>query len=312
MLPFPIVDSHLHIWDASVCRIPWLPTVPVLNRSFSLCDYNDGCGSVAVDAMVFLECDVDPASVIPETAWVTEQAKGDPRIGAIVAHAPLERGNAVLPHFDQLASFPLVRGVRRLLQQEADPEFCLRPGFIEGVKLLGRRGWSFDICVTYRQMESVIRLADLCPDIPMVLDHLGKPCVREGLLEPWRTQLRELARRENVDCKLSGLATEADHRTWTREEIKPFILAALEAFGPQRTMFGGDWPVSTQAISYPKWVDVVDWATADFTVAERLAIFRDTAKRFYRLPSGPRTGNELESAARPCASRTISLKEELS
>jgi L-fuconolactonase len=234
--------------------------------------------------MVFVECDVDPAQALAEAQWVSEQARRDKRIQAIIPHAPLEQGDSVLLHLEQLAEMKLVRGVRRLLQSEPDAEFCLRPRFVEAVRLLSRFGWSFDICITYRQMDSVIRLADLCPAVPMVLDHLGKPNIREGMLEPWRTQMAELARRENVVCKLSGVATEADHSRWDREELKPFMEAALSAFGPKRLMFGGDWPVSTQAISYRGWLDVVEWVLASLSVSELTSVFRDGARAFYRLP----------------------------
>jgi L-fuconolactonase len=284
MPAFPIIDSHLHVWDKDQISIPWLPSVPALDRSVTLDDYDAACGPGVVEGMVFVECDVDPAQSLAEARWVSEQARRDKRIQAIVVFAPLEQGNSVLPHLEQLTEMNLVRGVRRLLQAEPDAEFCLRPRFVEAVRLLSRFGWSFDIGVTYRQMESVIRLADLCPAVPMVLDHLGKPNIREGMLEPWRRQLAELARRENVVCKLSGVATEADHSRWNREELKPFMEAALGAFGPKRLMFGGDWPVSTQAISYRTWLDVADWVLTGLSVSEVRSVFRDTARAFYRLP----------------------------
>jgi L-fuconolactonase len=284
MPAFPIIDSHLHIWDKDSLSIPWLPSVPALNRSITLGDYDAACGAGVVEGMVFVECDVDPAQALAEAQWVSEQARRDKRIQAIIPHAPLEQGDSVLLHLEQLAEMKLVRGVRRLLQSEPDAEFCLRPRFVEAVRLLSRFGWSFDICITYRQMDSVIRLADLCPAVPMVLDHLGKPNIREGMLEPWRTQMAELARRENVVCKLSGVATEADHSRWDREELKPFMEAALSAFGPKRLMFGGDWPVSTQAISYRGWLDVVEWVLASLSVSELTSVFRDGARAFYRLP----------------------------
>ncbi len=283
MPAFPIIDSHLHIWDLDRLRYPWLDGNAHLNRSFSLTDYRQACGSVDVEAMVFLQCEADPSQYLDEARWVAEQAQVDPRLKAMVPWAPLELGEAARPHIERLCEFGLLRGIRRIIQFEPDLDYCLRPGFVAGVRSLASYGLSFDICIDDRHMENVIRLADLCPSVPMVLDHHGKPCVREGRLEPWRSQLNELAQRENVVCKISGLATEADWTGWTPDQMKPFIMAALEAFGPARLMFGGDWPVATQAIAYPRWVEVVDWALADLSPAELRQIYRGTAERFYRL-----------------------------
>lgn len=287
MPSFPIVDSHLHLWDPKRFRYPWLGTVKALERPFLLEDYNEATGAGTVDTMVFLECDVEPAQALDEARWVAGQAKIDRRIRAIVPHAPLEKGNAALPHLEALAEIDLVHGVRRLLQAEPDVEFCLRPGFVEGVKLLPRFGLSFDICIYHHQLASVIRLADLCPEVPMVLDHIGKPGIRDGMVEPWRSQIVELARRENVVCKLSGVTTEADHGNWSRDQIKRYMMTAVEAFGPERLMFGGDWPVSTLAIAYPEWIAVVDETLAEFSEHERMTIYRDTAVDFYRVAARP-------------------------
>jgi len=283
MPSFPIVDSHLHIWDPKRFRYPWLASVKAFDRPMLLEDYDEAAGKGTVDTMVFLECDVAPDQALDEACWVAEQAKIDPRIRAIVPHAPLEKGEAVLPHLEALAQIGLVHGVRRLIQGEPDVAFCIRPGFVAGVKLLPRFGWSFDACIYHHQLASVIRLADLCPEVAIVLDHIGKPGIREGLVEPWRSQMVEIARRENVVCKLSGVATEADHRNWSRDQIKRYTMSAVEAFGPNRIMFGGDWPVSTLAIAYPTWIEIVDEMLSGFSEAERRAIYRDTAIRFYRI-----------------------------
>lgn len=283
MPSFPIVDSHVHLWDPKRFRYPWLATVKAIERPFLLKDYNEAAGVGTVDTMVFLECDVEPALALDEARWVAEQAKIDPRIQAIVPHASLEKGNAALPELEALAEIGLVHGVRRLIQAEPDVEFCLRPGFIEGVKLLPRFGFSFDICIYHHQLASVIRLVDLCPEVPMVLDHIGKPGIRDGLVEPWRSQIVELARRDNVACKISGVATEADHQKWNRDQIKRYMMTAIEAFGPNRLMFGGDWPVSTLAIKYPEWIEVVDEALSAFSEHELRSIYRDTAIDFYRI-----------------------------
>ncbi|MGB3556866.1 MAG: amidohydrolase family protein [Jannaschia sp.] len=176
-----------------------------------------------------------------------------------------------------------MRGIRRIIQDETEPGFCTRPAFVEGVRLLERFGWSFDICIFGHQMADAIQLVDLCPDVSFVLDHIGKPPIRDGRMEPWRRRMFALAERPNVMCKLSGVATEADHASWKPEDLRRYMDVALEAFGPNRLMFGSDWPVATEAIAARSWLDLVDEALSDLTLDEQRSVFAGTAERFYRL-----------------------------
>jgi L-fuconolactonase len=283
MPAFPIIDSHLHVWDPAVVPIPWLATDGLLNRPVSVADFDRASAGTPIEAMVFVECDVAAGQALNEVEWVSRQAAVDPRIQAIVAHAPVEIGAAVIPHLELLAAFPLVRGVRRLIQGEPDPAFCERPGFVEGVRQLAGFGFSFDACILHPQLPSLIRLVDLCPEVSFVLDHIGKPDIRQGRLHPWQGQIRELSRRPNVVCKLSGVATEADHHAWRYEQLEPFMSTVLEAFGAGRTMFGGDWPVATHAVAYGDWVATVDRLLAAAATAECEQIYRGTARTVYRL-----------------------------
>jgi L-fuconolactonase len=283
MPDFSIVDSHLHVWDPKKFEYPWLSGFPSLNRPFLLNDYDQACGSVKVSAMVFLQCDVEPAQAQLEAAWVAELARGDGRIEGMVPYAPLERGKAVEDDLQVLSQYSILRGVRRIVKSESDLDFCLQPGFIEGVHSLHRFGLSFDLCINYRHLPNALTLVDRCPDVAIILDHVGMPGVRDGLIEPWRSQLKELGKRERVYCKLSSLTTEADHANWRREEIRPFIDAAVAAFGFDRLVFGGDWPVSTQAITIPGWVELIEWALAGTSEEDFRKLYRDNAIRFYRL-----------------------------
>lgn len=283
MPDFPVIDAHLHIWDPGRLRYPWLDAIPALNRPFGLEEFDRARGPVAVEAMVFLQCEARFDQFPDEARLVAREARRDPRIKAMVPWAPLEKGAAVEADLEALLALGPVRGVRRIIQFEPDIDFCLRPDFIEGVRRLAAFGLSFDICVDHRQMANVVKLAASCPDVPMILDHIGKPDIRGGRIEPWRTHLRDLASLPHVLCKLSGVATEADHATWTRDDLKPYIQAAAEAFGPDRLVFGGDWPVSTQAIAYPDWVAVIEWALDGATRTDLRKLFRDNAAAFYRL-----------------------------
>lgn len=280
---FPIVDTHLHLWDLGRLRYPWLASEPALNRSHRMADYRAACGSVAVAKMVFLQCDCDPAQFAAECDWVTEVAQEDPRLRGIVPWAPLERGEGALPALERLAANPLVKGVRRLIQSEPDPEFCLRPDFVRGIQLLPRFGLTFDLCIKHLQLANTIRLVRQCPDVKFILDHIAKPDIKSGRLDPWRAELRELAALPNTWCKLSGLATEADHGRWTAADLRPYIDHVMTCFGPDRVLFGGDWPVSTLATDYPRWVETVDAALAGCTPDELHRVYVRNAEKFYRV-----------------------------
>lgn len=280
MPSFPIVDSHLHLWDPQRLTYPWL--FDPLDRAFLPADFRAASAGVEIEALVFLECDAVIDQAYDEAQQVLAWAQEEPRIAAMVCNAPLERGDAARADLDRLAATEKVRGIRRIYQDQPDPAWCLRPDFVTGVRALEDYGLSFDLCLKHPQLQSTIGLVDACPNVPMVLDHIAKPGIAAGLMQPWADQMRDLARRENVVCKLSGVATEAGP-DWTPATLRPYMDVALEAFGPSRIMFGGDWPVSTLRITYPAWVAQVDEVIADLSETEKRQIFRDTARAFYRL-----------------------------
>ena len=280
---FPLVDTHLHIWDTGRLRYPWLANVPVLNRNHSIEDYRHACGSIAVAKMVFVQCECDFAQFQEEADWVTEVARTDPRIRGIVAWAPLEKGDAAEADVARLAANPLVKGIRRIIQFEPDMEFCLRPDFVRGVQRLARHGLSFDLCINHRQLANTLELVRQCPNVRFILDHIGKPDIKVGRLDPWRAELREFARADNVVCKLSGLVTEADFAKWTTADLRPYFDHVVDCFGLSRVMFGGDWPVSAQATDYPRWVTTLDELLHGSSPDELHRVYVRNAESFYRV-----------------------------
>ncbi|MSU60245.1 MAG: amidohydrolase [Pedosphaera sp.] len=280
---FPIVDTHLHLWEPGQLRYPWLAGVPVLNKDHRIEDYRRACGDVQVAKMVFVQCECDPLQSYAEADWVTAVAGADPRIRGIVAQASLENGDAAERDLVRLAANPLVKGIRRLLQSEADDAFCLRPDFVRGVQLLPRHGLSFDLCIFHRQLANTIQLVRQCPNVRFILDHVGKPDIKAGLLDPWRAELRELAALPNVWCKVSGLVTEADFEKWTPAELRPYLDHVIDCFGLDRVMFGGDWPVSTQASDYPRWVATLDDALHGCSPDDLHKVYVRNAEAFYRV-----------------------------
>lgn len=278
----PFVDTHVHLWDPMRLGYAWLAGNDTLDRRHELPEFSAASAGLPLESMVFMECAVNEGQALDEARWVTALAKQEPRLKGMVASAPLEQGEAVRPHLEALAELPLLRGIRRLLQSEAD-DFCLQPGFVAGVNMLADFGLSFDICIFHRQLANVIAFADKVEGVPMILDHIGKPGIADGLVSPWAEEMRELARRPNVVCKISGVATEADHRNWTEDQLKRYVSVAIEAFGFDRVMFGGDWPVSTLAITYRRWTEILDDLLAGASEEERRKFWRDNAVRFYRL-----------------------------
>lgn len=283
MLDFPIVDTHLHVWDPARLSYPWLAGNTLLNKAYLPVDYDKACAPIAVEKMVFVQAEVDFTQYRQETAWVTEMAQVDRRIRGIVSWAPLENGDAAREDLEQLAQNKLVKGIRRIIQFEPDIDFCLRPGFIKGVQALPDYGLSFDLCINPSQLANTIELVRQCPNVQFIMDHIAKPDIKHQVLEPWGQQVRELAALPNVWCKMSGLATEADHYQWSREDLKPFIDHILDVFGFERVMFGGDYPVVLQASPWTRWVETLEWALGGCSANELLKIFRENAIAFYRL-----------------------------
>lgn len=281
---FPIVDSHVHLYDVDRLPYPWLQRVPRINRTYSLADFDAARGAVQVEQIVFAEVLVGDGLHLEEARFVQEQADRDPRLSGMIAFAPVEKGAAVEADLAALAQFRVLRGIRRLIEVEHDPTVALEPRFLEGVRCVGRHGLPFDICVKHWGIVVALELARRCPDVRFVLDHLGKPGIKHGLREPWWGQMRELAALPNVVCKVSGVISEADHDDWTPEQVKPYITHAIECFGFDRVLFGSDWTVAELTHSYGAWVDIVDDVVAGCSESELRRLYRDNAIQSYKLP----------------------------
>lgn len=284
MPDFPVIDSHVHLWDPHRYHFNWLDKVALLNRPYLLEDYFEHSRAVQVEAFVYVETDIDRPYAFLEAQWVAELAAHEPRLKAIVAHAPLEHGEQARAYLEALkAVSPLIKGVRRLIQDEPDLAFCVQPAFVQGVQMLPALGFSFDLCIRHYQLTAALELVKRCPETSFILDHIAKPAINKAELDPWRDQLRELAARPNVACKLSGLVTEADHANWREADLEPYISHVLEVFGEDRVLFGSDWPVALQASSYSRWVETLERLTAQLGPQAKRKLWAENARRFYRL-----------------------------
>jgi L-fuconolactonase len=283
MLPFPVVDTHVHFIDLDRHSYPEIAQAPPIHKTHLPGDFDRLRGGVEVDKIVFLDVAVADEDQVEEAKFAAELAESDPRIQAIVPAAQIELGAEVEDQLEELNQLPLVRGIRRLIQNKPDPDFCARPGFIEGVRRLARHGLHFEICIYHNQLGAALELARQCPDVPLLLDHIGKPCIRHDLVEPWWSQIHAMAALPHVHCKVSGVITEDDHERWTEGHIRPYLDRIFDVFGIERVMFGSDWPVSELTHRYADWVGILDRFTSACSDDERRRFFRQNAIEFYRL-----------------------------
>lgn len=273
------IDSHVHFWNPDNLTYSWLDEAKPIQRAFLPTDYQDAIGDHTVEGIVFVEAGADDGQSLEEVAWV-EMLKAP--IKAIAAQASLEIAAGREATLEKLAARPLVKGIRRNYQAEA-AGFTQQSEFIKGVQSLKKYDLSFDICIKSHQLEETIDLVKQAPDVSFILDHIAKPNIAGGEFDTWATRLKQLAAYENVVCKVSGIITEADPNNWTPEQIKPYILETMEAFGSERVMFGSDWPVVNLAGSFTEWVSTLEAAVATLSENERQKLLIDNARHAYRL-----------------------------
>lgn len=286
----PAVDAHLHLWDPERLDYRWLEGP--LRARFAAAEVAAAPADAGTSpaTAVFVQAECVEEQFLDEARWVAATA-ADTGVRGIVAGARLDRGAKTAAHLDALAAIPLVVGVRHLLQGEPDG-LATTPAFLAGAEAVAARGWTFDACVRAHQLPDVVGLAAAVPALRVVLDHLGKPGIgtADAPLAPdaaWIRDLHALAALPNTSCKLSGLPAEAGGR-WSPTQVAPFLDAAAEAFGPQRLLWGSDWPVSAvgpegyRADDRGAWLrTVAGWAAQRGLDVD--AILGGTAIRVYGL-----------------------------
>lgn len=284
MPDFPIVDSHLHLWDPAYFRMSWLDENAILNARYHVEEFAQHSRSAKIEAAVYLEVAVEPQYALLEAQYINQLARQMPKIKGIVAAAPVEFGEQARAYYAALAAIgPRIKGVRRLFQGESDAKFAIRPNVIRGVEILAEFGFSFDICIFHNQLPAAIELVKRVPQVQFILDHIAKPNIREQKLTPWQRQISKMAALPNVVCKISGMTTEADHSAWKTEDLAPYMSHVLDAFGEDRVLFGGDWPVLLQSTTYKEWVHTVDLLTSHLSDKAKRKLWNSNARRVYRL-----------------------------
>jgi L-fuconolactonase len=276
--PAPTIDAHHHFWRYNAAEYDWVDdSMSVLKRDFLPADLSAPLEAAGVRGVI----SVQARQTIEETRWLLSLAAGHDFIAGVVGWVPLA-SPTLRAELVRLAESTKLRGVRHVVQGEPDPRFLERPDFSAGVDALREFGLTYDLLILERQLPAALAFVDRHPGQVFVVDHAAKPRIREHALEPWRTHMRELARRPEVYCKLSGLVTEAAP-DFSDADLRPYADAVLEAFGPTRVMFGSDWPVCLVASSYERWIEMVRTFTASLTASERAEVLGGTARRAYHL-----------------------------
>jgi predicted TIM-barrel fold metal-dependent hydrolase len=291
---FPIVDTHQHLWDIENFRLPWLKKFPALSKNYLPEDYQKATADLGnfpdklpgkIVQSVYMEVDVDPEQQVAEGEYVLGLCRraDNPMAGVVLSGRPDAEGFA--KYLDHFKDVTFLKGIRRVLHvDEAPPGTCLRKEFVAGVRLLGERGLRFDLCMRAKDLPDAAKLIDLCPGTRFILDHCGNADVQAKDRSQWEKDIAQVAERKNVVCKVSGIVASAKKGSWTAEDLAPIVRHTMKVFGPDRVMFGGDWPVCTLTASYAEWVAALREIVSDRSAAEQRKLFHDNAVRFYELP----------------------------
>ncbi|MFI1166298.1 amidohydrolase family protein [Streptomyces sp. NPDC020801] len=276
-----IIDAHQHVWDLKRVAYPWLtPQFGVLYRTYRFAELEPDLHGCGVDGTVM----VQSADSVEETRWMQAVADRSPLVKAIVGWVPLDRPDKAEALLENYADDRRIVGVRHLIHTESDEDWLLRPEVQDGLALLAEHGLTFDIvAVTQRHLMHVPRLSERHPNLRMVINHLAKPPIADGGWNPWADNLRVAAENPLVHAKISGLNTAADPIHWTAVDLKPYVDFALEVFGPDRLMYGGDWPVTLLAGGYRKVWEATRSLMAHLPQRDQDAVFGETAIRFYGI-----------------------------
>lgn len=292
----PIIDTHQHLWDYDRFRPPWLRDAPkILSQRYDTAEYLVATRGLNVVKAVYMEVDVDPKQQVEEALHVIELSKSDkhPTAGAVISGRP--NADSFAKYINRFKDCPYIKGVRQVIQIDSTPAgFCLQPQFGKSMDLLGRLGKSFDICMRPSELGDGLQLVRRHPDTQFILDHCGNADPRAFLAssqrtaEPWHTKnqwlkdISDLAACDNLVCKISGIVARAPEG-WKSDQLAPIVNHCLDEFGPDRVVFGSDWPVCLLGSSYRQWVEALREIIAERPHSEQKKLLHDNAAKLYRL-----------------------------
>ena len=272
------IDSHQHFWKYNQAGYPWIGQGTPLQRDWLPADWQREAAKVHVSGSVAVQA----RQTLEESRWLLQLADESPFIKGVVGWVDLQ-SEKVAEDLAALSSHQKFVAVRHVVQSEPDSQFMLRPEFLRGIGQLGQFNLAYDLLLFPKQLPAGIKVAQQFPGQRFVLDHIAKPLIRAGMLLPWRDDIQELAKHQNVFCKISGVVTEAKHQGWHKEDFRPYLDIVLQAFGEDRVMFGSDWPVCLLAGSYEQVHDLAADYFSQFSTNAQEKFFGGNAARFYEL-----------------------------
>jgi len=277
----PRIDAHQHFWQLSQpFDYRWLdaPALAAIRRDYLPADLEPHLRAAGLTHSVFVQTQHN----LDEARWVLSLAEGHPFVAGVVGWVDLASPD-VEGQVVEMRRHPKFVGVRHVVQDEPDDDWIVRPEVLRGLKVLEKHRVPYDLLFYVKHLRHAATVARHCPDLPLVIDHLSKPRIKAGVLDDWLPALRDAAACPNVHCKLSGMVTEADWQTWNPAALRPYVERALELFGPERCLYGSDWPVCELAASYDRQFAALDGLLTGLSPSERAAVFGETAARFYGL-----------------------------
>jgi predicted TIM-barrel fold metal-dependent hydrolase len=286
-----VIDTHQHLWNLKELRLPWVNDLrgkprEILGRDYLVSDYAEATRGLRVTRAVYMEVDVAEADQVKEAEFVTGVCAGGktPMVAAVISGRPASDG--FKDYLDRFKGNKFVKGLRQVLHTPATPpKFCLEEPFVRGVRLLGERGLSFDLCLRNDQLDDGAALIDRCPETRFILDHCGNPHNGQADLAGWRRGLAKVAnaKNRNVLCKVSGLYANVTAAEWPAEKLAPLVREVIDRFGWDRVLFAGDWPVVNLGASFKVWLEAVKQIVRADRPEDQKQLFHDNAVKFYRL-----------------------------
>jgi L-fuconolactonase len=274
-----IVDSHQHFWQVGHFDYPWMsPELGVLYRDYLPLHLEPIVKKSGVAKTVLVQA----SNTLAETHWLLSLADNNPFIAGVVGWVDLT-DPGIGGELDVLTANPKFKGVRHLVESEPAEDWLVLPSVLRGLQSLSDYGVSYDLLVHTCHLKHARRVAESYPKLRLVIDHMAKPPIASGEVREWAQEIKVVAAYPNVHCKLSGLVTEANPASWRPKDLQPFVERAIDYFGPERMMFGSDWPVCLLAASYDQVLDSVHQLLAGLSETERNAVLGENARTFYRL-----------------------------
>lgn len=274
-----IVDSHAHFWDLKQLDYPWLDQVPAIKQNFLTEDYQRQTDGIPINDIVFVQSDCRANQSLDEVDFVSNLSSIESRIKAIVAHNPIDNVSKAINGLKELNKNPLVKGIRCMFD---DSSRFLAADSIQVLRMLPDYDYSFDICINFCDVSTVVKMIEQCPDTRFIIDHLAKPAIKDGQFEQFKVGLSQLAAFPNVSAKISGMITEAG-KDWTADDLQPYVAFSVEQFGFERLMFGSNWPVVLINGTFKDWYETITKFMNPYSIEENDQFFRGTARSVYRL-----------------------------